>query len=662
MKTRNFGKYLLVALVFGLLFAWYYFTDFDVTKHQFLTAAMKVPSIRNYGGDSPTTTAKVFSTYGWAIILGFTLVSWLVSLLLLLLLKIIRLAKFKIANIIVLLITYSALLGLATELLFYEKRYTVSSIGIILFAGQPLYCASIGTLIFIGLLFIVPIIYKLIKKKKSPPSTPSSGDKVEDDIKAVAEPESKKPEEKPSVINTTAKFLIIATLCLTSEGCTLISGTESLACMMAPDSAHCYQDEAVSSGDPDVCEKIIQPAKFKDMGSNPPKDKCYLMVAQNTNNLDACDKIQGGLMSYTKDQCVLEASIENQNASGCQKLSGASKTKCVTELGPLMTADKVLELDSQIDILKEELKKGSDANLESQLAGLQKKKDDILAIMSKDNKAQYEIQKDPINKEILGDWATGSLDSTSKNEMIGINEKLKAKGLTMTKEQYTAMRDYYAYKNDPENNIETMDDTKIVKDRFGEKVGNFVDKLKFWNSNDTPQEKALDQQLRFYQRMMERQEAIDKGLTTKEMNYENTVDKIAEKAQEKVVDVAKEKVIEEIFGEAAGASTKVSTAVLGEAINTVKKEAQSAEFRGLTKAYDDGMKEELSKFSGNVDKAHEEVVKKLSTDPYTYASGDSFAKYGNLVENKDCDGTNPHCLKKDIFWKAMKKSYKYQNQ
>ena len=128
------------------------------------------------------------------------------------------------------------------------------------------------------------------------------------------------------------------------------------------------------------------------------------------------------------------------------------------------------------------------------------------------------------------------------------------------------------------------------------------------------------------------------------------------------MDVAKEKVIEEIFGEAAGASTKVSTAVLGEAINTVKKEAQSAEFRGLTKAYDDGMKEELSKFSGNVDKAHEEVVKKLSTDPYTYASGDSFAKYGNLVENKDCDGTNPHCLKKDIFWKAMKKSYKYQNQ
>jgi hypothetical protein len=542
-------------------------------------------------------------------------------------------------------------------LLFYEKRYAVATIGIIFFAGQPLYSAAIGTLVFIVLIFIIPILFRLIKKKKTPPAAPSSDNKSEE---KVLEPAP--AEEKPSIISQTAKLLVIGVLLLTSEGCTLVSSGESLACMVAPDSAHCYQDEAVSSGDPDICDKIIQPAKFKDMDSNPPKDKCYLMVAQNTGNLDACDKIKGGMLSYTVDQCVLEASIENENASGCQKLSGTSKAKCVSELGPLMTADKVMEVDSQIEILQNELKKGSDPNLEKQLAGLQQKKSDMMAIMSKDNKDNYNFQSDPVNKQIVGEWSAGSVDSSTKDKIINVNAQLKAQGLTMTPEQYTAIKEYYKYKNNPENDIEKMDDAQIVKDRLGEKVGNLVDKLKFWNSNDTPQEKAEDQQLRFYQRMLERQEAITKGLSVKEMNYENTVEAIGEKVKEKVADEAKDKVIEHIFGEATGLTTKVTTAVLGEAVNTVKKEAQSAEFRGLVKAYDDGMKEELSKFGGNVDKAHAEVVKKISADPYTYASGDSFAKYGNLVENKDCDGSNPHCIQKDVFWKAMKKSYKYQNQ
>ena len=661
MKTHNFGKYTLVAVVFGLLLAWYYFTDFDVTKHQFLTAALKVPSIRNYGGESPMQTVNFFNKFGWAITLGFALVSWLVSLILLLILKIVRLAKFRISNLIILLLTYGAVLGLAIELLFYEKRYAVATIGTIFFVGQPLYSAAVGTLIFIALIFVVPIIVGLFKKKKTPPTSPSSGEKTE---KIVLEPVlDVKPEaEKPNIISTASKLLVIGALLLTSEGCTLFSGTESLACKLAPDSAHCYQDEAVSSGDPDICDKIIQPAKFKDMGSNPPKDKCYLMVAQNTGNLDVCEKIKGGMLSYTIDQCVLEASIENQNASGCQKLSGASKTQCVSTLGPLMTADKVMEVDSQIEILQNELKKGSDANLEKQLAGLEAKKKDMMAIMTKDNKDNYSFQSDPVNKQIVGEWSTGSVDSATKDKIINVNAQLKAQGLTMTPEQYTAIKEYYKYKNNPENDIEKMDDAQIVKDRLGEKVGNLVDKLKFWNSKDTPQEKAEDQQLRFYQRMLERQEAITKGLSVKEMNYENTVEAIGEKVKEKVADEAKDKIIEHVFGEATGLTTKVTTAVLGEAINTVKKEAQSAEFRGLVKAYDDGMAEELGKFGGNVDKAHAEVVKKLSADPYTYASGDSFAKYGNLIENKDCDGTNPHCIQKDVFWKAMKKSYKYQNQ
>jgi len=34
------------------------------------------------------------------------------------------------------------------------------------------------------------------------------------------------------------------------------------------------------------CAKVKQPADFKSVGSNPPKDKCYLMVAENTDNFE----------------------------------------------------------------------------------------------------------------------------------------------------------------------------------------------------------------------------------------------------------------------------------------------------------------------------------------------------------------------------------------
>ena len=659
MKKRNFVVYTIVAIIFGVLLYFNYFDGFFVTRGEFLAAAAKVPSIKNYGGDSPLTTVKVFGSYGWAIVLGFAAASWLVSLILLLILKIVRLSKFKIANLIVLLLTYGAVLALAIELLFYEKRYAVASLGIIYFVGGPLYSAGICTLVFIVLIFILPMLIKLFKKKKTPPTntTPTAKAEVKETQSEPAKPDVPS-ESKP---NPMAKFAILLALPLLAGGCNLIGGGEDLSCLMSSD-PHCYQNVAVSEGDADVCAKVKQPEQFKDMGSNPPQDKCYLMEAQNTGDLSACDKIKGGPMSYTREECILEASEANQDASGCQKLTGEDKANCVNELQPLMTPDKVLEIDSQIQILQDELKKGSDANLQKQLDGLQQKKKDIMAIMSQDNLNEYKIQSDPVNKEIIGDFAVGDIDSKSKNEMIAINEKLKDKGVTMTDEQYKAMRDYYKYINDPENNIETMDDSKIVKDRLGEKVGNVVDKLKFWKVKDTTQEKSEDQQLRFYERMMERQEAIDKGLTTEEMNYDNTVDKITEKVTEKGVDMAKEKIIEEIFGEAAAHTTKATTLVLGEALSEVQKQAQSDEFRGLVKAYDDGMAEELGKVNGNVNAAHDIVVQKLSADPYAYATGDSFAKYGNLIANPECDGSNPLCLKKDIFWKAMKKSYKYQNQ
>jgi len=660
VKQRNFLKYFLIALGFILFYIYYFTADKEAFRAEFLTAAYKVPSIRNYGGTSLGDTIKFFSSYGIYIGIGLGVLGWLISLFFLAILKLIRLAKYSFASTLVLLIVYGAYLALAIELIYYEKRFAVASLGIIFFVGKPLYSTAMAVIILIVLISLLQIINRLFKKKQTPPpSTPTTGEKV---LEPIMNAKKDEPAPPAASLSTMVKVMTLSTIMLLGAGCDLLGSTEEAACIFAPDPAHCYQGAAVSGGDPSICDKIKQPEKFKSMGSNPPQDKCYLMVAQNTGNLDACDKINGGMMSYTREQCVLETSVETQNPEGCSKLTGADKAKCSQALGPLMTADKALEVDSQMEILKEELKKGSDPDLEKQLAGLQTKLDAILAVMSKDNKAQYEIQKDPINKEIIGEWATGGFDSETKNKLITLNEKLKTQGAGMTKEQYTAVRDYYKFVNDPANDIEKMDDAQIVKDRFGEKVGGLVDKMKFWNSNDTAQEKALDQQLRFYERMMERQAAINKGLTEKQMNFENTADAIADKVKEKAVDKAKEKIIEGLFGSVTEKTAGLTSAVLGEAIDTVKKEAKSAEFRGLVKAYNDGMAEELGKFGGDVNKAHAEVVKKINADPYTYASGNSFAKYGNLIENNSCDGSNPHCIQKDVFWKSMKKSYNYQHQ
>lgn len=637
MKQKNFLKYFLIFVAFAVIFTAFFLLKKVGLEKEFLAAAMKVPSIRNFNSGGPMQAMKIINTYGALAGVALGLVSFLASLILLGILKAIRLSKFSLAHMLVLFLVYGAYLALGIELIHYEVRYTVMAIAVIFFVGFPLYYASVTTLVLIFLVYL----FSMFRKK------------------SVSVEEDKKPSAVPG--STMAAILLCLALPFVLSGCSIISWLEGNVCDVTTD-PHCFQGEAVDAGDADECAKVTQPADFKSVGSNPPKDKCYMMVAENTGDLEACNKIKGGMYSYTREECLLEASVANENPSGCQMLTGSDRQKCIETLGPKITPEKVLDVDSQIELINNELKKGSDPNLEKQLKGLENKKKDMLAVMTADNKKEYSIQSDPLNRDIIGDWAVGTIDSATKNKLIDLNEKLKAAGSGLTSDQYSAVRDYYKFVNDPANDIEKMDDAALAKDRLGDKFKNVVNKLKFWKVNDTSEEKALDEQIRFYERMTERQAGIDKGLSEKETAYENTLDKIKEKVVEKGADMAKEKLIEHIFGETTGLTTKVTTAVLGEAINEVKEEAKSAEFRGLVNAYDKGMEEELGHFGGNVDKASAEVAKKLTADPYAYATGDSFAKYGNLIENKDCDGSNPHCLNKDVFWKSMKKSYKYQHQ
>jgi len=515
----------------------------------------------------------------------------------------------------------------AYELIHNEPRYTDIGRAVITFVGGPAMLSVVGMFVvsFVWLFIGIVIAGKRRLGKRS------------------------------------ASAVLLLPLPFLLTGC--VGELMGVMCDFFPDGDHCWQGAAVQEGKNEECEKI-EGKGFS--GSNPPRDKCYLMIAENTGDLSACEQIEGGPMSYTREECILGASIKNEDPSGCKKLEGSDRERCVSELGPKLGPGGVIEIDDQIEMIKNELKNNPDPELEKQLKGLEGKRQDILDIMTDGNKKTYESMSDPLNRAASLDYHLGKIDEKTKDSLIALNDRLRDRGEGMSEKEFESLRDMLAYKNDPKNNIENMDERELLKLRWNEKVGNAVDYLKFWNSNATAGENKLDEQLMFYERMLERQAAIDKGMSEVQQDADRNLgmvkDYLKDKAWEKGMDEAKKAAFEELMDLVDSPAEAPVTAVLGEAIETVKKEAKSKEFRGLVRAYNLGMEEELAKAGGDVERAHAAVIANLEKNPYNYEDQNTFAKYGNILENKDCDGSNPHCIQRDVFWKAMKKSYKYQNQ
>lgn len=88
------------------------------------------------------------------------------------------------------------------------------------------------------------------------------------------------------------------------SGCSLLGELLSYGCIFSGDSPHCYQAVAIQKGDSSTCEKVKQPTQFKDVNSNPPKDKCFMTVALNKDEPSICKKIEGGMYSYTQEECA----------------------------------------------------------------------------------------------------------------------------------------------------------------------------------------------------------------------------------------------------------------------------------------------------------------------------------------------------------------------
>lgn len=104
-------------------------------------------------------------------------------------------------------------------------------------------------------------------------------------------------------------------------GCGL-SNVTAVACDVSGKDPHCSQEAAVQSDNADNCDSVAQKEEFKKLGSNPPRDKCVVMVAANTEDPSACDKVKGGLLSYGKEDCTKAIADTATDPTTCTKLAG----------------------------------------------------------------------------------------------------------------------------------------------------------------------------------------------------------------------------------------------------------------------------------------------------------------------------------------------------
>jgi hypothetical protein len=118
---------------------------------------------------------------------------------------------------------------------------------------------------------------------------------------------------KLAVVGFLASVLVFSgCICLPPSIYRPIGETVSMGCAFTSGKTqdHCYQGIATTLEDPVICGHI-EAEDFKSTGSKPPKDKCYLLIAEKTLDGGPCEKIVGGMMSYTQDECYRSVLAKN---------------------------------------------------------------------------------------------------------------------------------------------------------------------------------------------------------------------------------------------------------------------------------------------------------------------------------------------------------------
>ena len=134
----------------------------------------------------------------------------------------------------------------------------------------------------------------------------------------------------------------------------------------------CYQDLAVERADPTLCERIT----VREDQVNPQRDKCYLMVAQNTGDVEHCMNMIGGEGSFEKNDCIMGVSIQERDFEGCDLLRGNKRKECYEKIGENIQTNDLLNNLDEIQILEDQLRGDwRNEELKQEIEDLKRKQD-----------------------------------------------------------------------------------------------------------------------------------------------------------------------------------------------------------------------------------------------------------------------------------------------
>jgi len=388
--------------------------------------------------------------------------------------------------------------------------------------------------------------------------------------------------KKPLVI----AIILLSALFMTACDWSLLSMFLGSACDMNPDSAHCYQGEAVQAGDADICDNIKVPKEFEKTGSNPPKDKCYLMVAQNTGDYEPCKKIKGGMYSYTQEECFTDVAVAKEDPAGCKKMTGAAFENCKSQVAPTITADKLTAINDEIDGLKSDAGKG-DAEAARRLAELEKKKKDMLDFMTPSAQADYlkknreeimgDIEDDDVKSEIAQDFIKARAANPNLNidqlvqKLKDIKEqketvkRLDEAANTLMDQMKSHMQDYTDEKKQEMIDAATEKGWDWMKENGG-------DNLKWGLSNLESMKAKYDKASEAYDKLDKQIKKI-KGVYDEVMGVYKKVDEFNKMVAEGKIDKGQAKVLKGavLLGKGLEYATQY-VPVFGSTVSTVSKE------------------------------------------------------------------------------------------
>lgn len=395
-----------------------------------------------------------------------------------------------------------------------------------------------------------------------------------------------------------------------------LSGCDSIlwfiwqkVCDLAPDTDHCFQWSAVQAGSPEWCDKIKW-TKFKDVWSNPPRDKCYMTIAMNKWDYSVCNRIKWWMMSYTKEECISQTAIKKDDPTGCAKLQQWTSDfeACRSSL---ITVQKLESRDKQIDDLLEKLK--SDYNnkeLKKELEALKASKKANYDLLPEWEKTQY-FQK--VREGIMWDVEDEDVKSAISKEFIGYRSwESDINKLTDKLEQITEKQKSLK-KLDEEANV-LVDQVKeqlewIVNDKQDEIIGELWSNAKEWLEKNWWNN--MKWTLKNYEYLMEKYEKWSKLYEDAKWKYDKIkwvydeamelywrVDQVNKLLAEWKIDEWKAKVLKwavlldkwleyateyvPVFGSTI---SKVSKATFGTVIELAKKRAQRS--TALDKCFED---------------------------------------------------------------------------